>query len=65
MEGAANVVEQAHNDIKKRKYSPKAQDEISHKMDLMKNEDRPQKQKVAIAISEARQKGLKVPSPKK
>lgn len=43
-------------------YSGKAQKAISGKMHKMKNEDKPQKQKVAIAISEARQKGLKVPS---
>lgn len=47
------------------KYSKKAQTAISNKMERMKDEDRPQKQKVAIALSEARKKGLKVPPPKK
>lgn len=45
-------------------YSQAANDVISNKMDKMKDEDKPQKQKVAIALSEARQKGLKVPSEK-
>jgi len=31
----------------------------------MKGEDKPQKQKVAIALSEAREKGYKVPKKKK
>lgn len=43
-------------------YSKEAEDAISAKMDKMKDEDRPQKQKVAIAISEARGKGFKVPA---
>lgn len=43
------------------KYSKKAQQAIAHKMSVMKGENRPQKQKVAIAMSEAREKGLKVP----
>jgi hypothetical protein len=47
------------------KYSKKAQKTISKKMRTMKGEKRPQKQKVAIALSEARQKGLKVPKRKK
>lgn len=46
---------------KPKKYSDEAEETISDKMDIIKNEDRPQKQKVAIAINEARQKGLKVP----
>jgi hypothetical protein len=45
----------------KRKYSPKAQKVISRKMSAMKGEKRPRKQKVAIALSHARSKGLKVP----
>lgn len=48
-----------------KKYSPKAQKAISAKMEKMKGEDKPQKQKVAIAMSEARKKGLKVPKAKK
>jgi hypothetical protein len=47
------------------KYSKKAQKAISAKMHKMKGEDRPQAQKVAIAMSEARSKGLKVPKEKK
>jgi hypothetical protein len=46
-------------------YSKAAQDTISAKMHKMKDEDRPQDQKVAIAMSEARKKGEKVPPPKK
>lgn len=50
----------------KSKYSPKAQKVIGSKMHAMKGEKRPQKQKVAIALSEARSRGLKVPkAPKK
>lgn len=48
----------------KKKYSKKAQEVISKKMEIMKGEDKPQKQKIAIAISEAKGKGLKVPSKK-
>lgn len=48
-----------------KKYSPKAQKVISAKMEKMKSEDKPQAQKVAIAISEAKSKGLKVPPKKK
>lgn len=47
------------------KASKKAQKVISEKMHKMKGEDKPQKQKVAIAMSEARSKGLKVPKAKK
>lgn len=43
------------------RYSKAAQKAISAKMEKMKGEDRPRKQKVAIALSEARRKGLKVP----
>lgn len=45
----------------KSKYSEEAENTISHKMEIMKDEKKPQKQKVAIALSEAREKGLKVP----
>lgn len=48
-----------------KKYSKKAQKAISSKMSKMKGEDKPQDQKVAVAMSEARKKGLKVPAPKK
>jgi hypothetical protein len=48
----------------KRKYSPKAQKTIASKMSAMKGEKLPRKQKVAIAISSARQAGLKVPKRK-
>lgn len=47
------------------KYSKKAEKAIEHKMHKMKGEDKPQKQKVAIALSEAREHGLKVPPEKK
>lgn len=47
-----------------KKYSAKAQKSISSKMEKMKGEKKPQKQKVAIALSEARKKGLKVPKKK-
>ena len=48
-----------------KKYSKKAQKIISKKMEKMKDEDRPQAQKVAISLSEAREKGAKVPPKKK
>lgn len=48
-------------DMAESKYSPKAEESIGSKMHLMKDEDRPQNQKVAIALSYARKKGLKVP----
>lgn len=47
------------------RYSKKARESIRNKMKKMKGEERPEDQKVAIAISEAREKGLKVPPPKK
>lgn len=46
-------------------YSEKAQEVISSKMSLMKGEDKPHKQKVAIAMSEASEKGLNIPKEKK
>ncbi len=46
------------------KYSKKAEKVIGNKMHKMKGEKKPQKQKVAIALSEARKKGLKVPKKK-
>lgn len=48
-----------------KKMSAKAQKAVSAKMKAMKGEDKPQKQKVAIAMSTARAKGLKVPAAKK
>lgn len=50
---------------KKSKYSEKAKEFISNKMSKMADEDKPQDQKVAIAMSMAREKGLKVPKEKK
>lgn len=50
---------------KKSKYSEKAKEFISNKMSKMADEDKPQDQKVAIAMSMARKKGLKVPKEKK
>jgi len=46
------------------KYSKAAQEIISKKLKTMKDEDRPSEQKLAIALSEARRKGLKVPKRK-
>lgn len=46
------------------KESKKAEKDIGAKMHKMKGEDRPQAQKVAIAMSEAREKGDKVPAKK-
>ena len=43
------------------KYSKAAEEAISEKMEKMKDEDKPQKQKVAIAISVVRGHGFKVP----
>ena len=48
-----------------KKYSKKAEKVIAKKMEKMKGENKPQKQKVAISLSEARRKGLKVPKKKK
>lgn len=49
-----------------KRYSKLAERMISSKMEKMKNEDRPQEQKIAIALSEARRAGAKVPpAPKK
>jgi hypothetical protein len=47
------------------KYSEKAKEFISNKISKMADEDKPQDQKVAIAMSMARKKGLKVPKEKK
>lgn len=49
----------------KKTYSAKVKAAISKKMKEMKGEKKPQAQKVAIAMSIARQKGLKVPKIKK
>lgn len=43
------------------KYSKEAENFISEKMHKMKDEPRPQNQKVAIAMSYARKEGFKVP----
>jgi hypothetical protein len=43
------------------RYSKKAQKAISREMRAQKGKSRPRKQKVAIALSMARAKGLKVP----
>lgn len=51
-------------DVEAKKYGPGAKKTIEHKMEKMKGEDKPQEQKLAIAIEEAREKGEKVP-PKK
>lgn len=42
-------------------YSKEGEEAVSEKMSKMKGEDRPQAQKVAIAMSEARRHGFKVP----
>jgi hypothetical protein len=44
----------------KKAKSSAAKRYLKEKFHKMKNEDRPQKQKVAIALSEARQHGYKV-----
>lgn len=49
----------------KKTYSAKAKAFISKKMKAMKDENKPQAQKVAIAMSIAKSKGLKVPVKKK
>jgi hypothetical protein len=49
----------------KSRYSNKARKTIGRKMRAMKGEGRPRKQKIAIALSTARAKGLKVPKPKR
>jgi hypothetical protein len=49
---------------KKSEYSEKAKEFISNKMEKMADEDKPQAQKVAIAMSMARKKGMKVPKEK-
>ena len=49
----------------KSEYSEKAKKFISNKLSKMNGEDKPQDQKVAIALSMAREKGLKVPEEKK
>jgi len=49
---------------KKSEYSEKAKEFISNKMSKMADEKMPQNQKVAIAMSMARKKGLKVPAEK-
>jgi hypothetical protein len=53
------------NKKKDGKYSEKAKEFISNKISKMADEDKPQDQKVAIAMSMARKKGLKVPKEKK
>lgn len=45
-------------------YSDKAKKAIADKMKKMKDEDKPHDQKIAIAISEAKEKGYKVPKKK-
>jgi hypothetical protein len=50
---------------KRAKTSRKAQKVIASKMHAMKGEHRPRKQKIAIAMSTARARGLKVPKPPK
>ena len=59
------LLEEGKKKKKKSKYSEKAKEFISKKMSKMADEDKPQDQKVAIALSMAREKGLKVPSEKK
>lgn len=46
------------------KFSPAASAFVSHKIKKLREEGRPLKQSVAIALSMARQKGLKVPKKK-
>lgn len=58
------LLEEGKNKKKKSKYSEKAKEFISKKMSKMADEEKPQDQKVAIALSMAREKGLKVPAEK-
>lgn len=53
------------NKKKGSEYSEKAKEFISKKLSKMAGEDKPQNQKVAIALSVAREKDLKVPKEKK
>jgi len=53
-----------HGFVSEAKYSKEAQKVISKKMRKMEGENKPKKQKIAIALSTARQKGLKVPDKK-
>ena len=59
------LLEEGKKKKKDSKYSEKAKKFISKKMSKMADEDKPQDQKVAIAMSMAREKGLKVPAEKK
>lgn len=64
MNEVAKHVQKREKEKSHKKYSEKAEEVISHKMEKMHGEDKPQDQKVAIALSEAREKGLKVPKKK-
>jgi len=44
--------------MKKKNKKTEKEKFISHKMHIMKDEDKPQKQKLAIAFSYAKKKGL-------
>lgn len=57
-----NILEEGKKKKKKdSEYSDKAREFISKKLSKTADEDKPQDQKVAIAINMAREKGLKVP----
>ena len=56
--------EKNKNTKEKSEYSEKAKEFISNKMKKMSDEDKPQDQKIAIAMNMARKKGMKVPSKK-
>ena len=58
-----NILEEGKK--KESEYSDKAREFISKKLSKTAKEDKPQDQKVAIAMSMARKKGLKVPEEKK
>ncbi len=47
------------------KYSKAAEEAIGEKLHKMKGEDKPEAQKVAIAMSMLRKRGFKMPPPKK
>ncbi|GIV44009.1 MAG: hypothetical protein KatS3mg035_1132 [Bacteroidia bacterium] len=61
VENELNLIEEGK---KKSEYSKAAKEFISSKMKKMAGEKKPHDQKIAIAMSMAREKGLKVPSEK-
>lgn len=58
------LLEEGRKRKKDSKYSEAGREFVAKKMKKMSDEDKPQDQKVAIAMSIAREKGLKVPKEK-